>query len=124
MKCNIRFVFQVNVSSFVYCFIPIHYTHLHTSMMLMQCFSKKLYSVTPRVLQGTPQTHEISYDSQYNPKYHRSRVLRRVDGSNLSNSCVSIVFLFSITRISAVQSIFMGYPSEDYRRYSVDRNNG
>ena len=42
-----------------------------------------------------------------------SRVLRRVDVLNLSNSCVSIAFLFSITRISVDQSTFVGYPSED-----------
>ena len=31
----------------------LYYTHLHTNMMLMQCFSKRLYSVTPRVLQSS-----------------------------------------------------------------------
>ena len=31
------------------------------------------------------QTHVISYDSQYNPTDHGSRVLRRADGPNLSN---------------------------------------
>ena len=64
----------------------------------------------------------ILYDSQYKPTDHRSRVLCRADGPNLSNSCVSIAFLFLITRISADQSTFMGYPSEDCRRYSVDNN--
>ena len=66
------------------------------------------------------QTHAISYDSQYNQINHRSRVLRHTDGPNLSNSCVSVAFLFSITRTSADQSIFVGYPSEDCRQYSVD----
>ena len=28
----------------------LYYTHLHIYMMLMQCFSKRLYSVTLRVL--------------------------------------------------------------------------
>jgi len=32
----------------------LYYTHLHINMMLMQCFSKRLYSVTPRVLQIYP----------------------------------------------------------------------
>ena len=49
-----------------------------------------------------------------------SRVLRRADGPNLSNSCVSVAFLFFITRTSTDQYTFMGYPSEDCRRYSVD----
>ena len=40
-----------------------------------------------------------------------SRVLRRADGPNLSSSCVSIAFLFLITRTSVDQSTFMGYPS-------------
>ena len=44
---------------------------------------------------------------------HRSRVLRHADGPNLSNSCVSVAFLFLITRTSADQSTFVGYPSED-----------
>ena len=66
------------------------------------------------------QTHETSYDSQYNPTDHMSRVLRHTDGLNLSNSCVSLAFLFLITRISADQSSFVGYPSEDCRLYSVD----
>ena len=34
---------------------------------------------------------------------------------NLSNSCVSVAFLFLISRPSADQSTFVGYPSEDYR---------
>ncbi|XP_066316110.1 uncharacterized protein [Miscanthus floridulus] len=66
------------------------------------------------------QIHAISYDSQYNPTDHRSRVLRHTDSLNLSNSCVSVAFLFSITRLSVDQSTFVGYPSEDYRRYSID----
>ena len=65
------------------------------------------------------QTHAISYDSQYNPIDYMSRVLRHTDGLNLSNSCVSVA-LFLITRLSADQSTFVGYPSEDYRRYSID----
>ena len=47
-------------------------------------------------------------------------VLRRADGLNLSNSCVSIALLFLIMRTSADQSTFMGYRSEDCRRHSVD----
>ena len=66
------------------------------------------------------QTHTISYDSQYNPTDHRSRVLRRADDPNLSNLCVFVAFLFLITRISADQSSFVGYPLEDCRRYSID----
>ena len=62
----------------------------------------------------------ISYDSQYKPTDHRSRVLCRVDGLNLSNSCVSIAFLFLIMHTSANQSTFVGYPSEDYRASFVD----
>ena len=31
----------------------LYYTHLHISMMFMQCFSKRLCSVTPRVLQSS-----------------------------------------------------------------------
>ena len=50
-----------------------------------------------------------------------SRVLRRADGPNLSNSCVSITFLFLITRTSTDQSTFMEYPSEDCRASFVDR---
>ena len=50
-----------------------------------------------------------------------SRVLRHIDGLNLSNSCVSVAFLFLITRLSADQSTFVGYPSEDCRRYSIDK---
>ena len=42
-----------------------------------------------------------------------SRVLRRTDSLNLSNSCVFVAFLFLITRISADQSTFVGYPLED-----------
>ena len=53
-----------------------------------------------------------------------SRVLHRADGSNLSNSCVSIAFLFLITRISADQSTFMGHPSEDCRASFVDITKG
>ena len=49
-----------------------------------------------------------------------SRVLRRADWPNLSNLYVFVAFLFSITRISADQSIFVGYLSEDCRRYSID----
>ena len=49
-----------------------------------------------------------------------SRVLRHTDGLNLSNSCVSVAFLFLITRFSADQSTFVGYLSEDSRRYSID----
>ena len=50
-------------------------------------------------------------------------MLRRSDGPNLSKSsslrlCVAILFL--ISRSPADQSTFVGYPSEDYRRYSVD----
>ena len=67
------------------------------------------------------QTHAISYNSQYNPTNHGSRVLRHTDGLNLSNSCVSVAFLFLITHISADQSTFVGYPSEDCRQYSVDK---
>ena len=44
-----------------------------------------------------------------------SRVLRRADGPNLSNSYVSVAFLFLITHTSADQSTFVGYPSEDCR---------
>ena len=61
------------------------------------------------------KTHSTSYHSQYNPTDHRSRVLRRADVPNLSNSCVSIAFLFLITRLSADQSTFVGYPSKDCR---------
>ena len=55
-------------------------------------------------------------------KWMRTRTMRNghSDGLNLSNSCVSIAFLFSITRISTDQSTFMGYPLEDYQRYSID----
>ena len=53
MKYNIRFTFPMNVLSYVYCFTP-YITHIYTKMMLKQCFSKKLYSVTPRVLQIYP----------------------------------------------------------------------
>ena len=49
-------------------------------------------------------------------------MLRRADGPNLSNSCVSVAFLFGITRISTDQSTFVGYPSKDYRRYFVNRH--
>ena len=50
-------------------------------------------------------------------------MLRRSDGPNLSKSsslrlCVAILFL--ISRSPADQSTFVGHPSEDYRRYSVD----
>ena len=44
-----------------------------------------------------------------------SRVLRYIDGLKLSNSCVSIAFLFLIICFSANQSTFVGYPLEDYR---------
>ena len=67
-----------------------------------------------------PITCAISFDSQYKPTDHRSRVLRHTNGLNLSNSCVSVAFLFLISRSSADQSTFVRYPSEDYRRYSVD----
>ena len=49
-----------------------------------------------------------------------SRVLRRADGLNMSNSCVFVAFLFLITRTSVDQSTFVGYPLEDCRRYPVD----
>jgi len=52
-----------------------------------------------------------------------SRVLRHADGPNLSNPCVSVAFLFLITRTTADQSTFVGYLSEDCRRYSVDSYN-
>ena len=32
----------------------LYYTHLHINMMLMQCFSKRLYGITSRVLQTPP----------------------------------------------------------------------
>ena len=35
--------------------------------------------------------------------------------TRVSNSCVSVAFLFLITRFSADQSTFVGYPSEDCR---------
>ena len=46
--------FRVSIERFNFRILhyTLYYTQLHTSMMLMQCFSKKLYSVTPRVLQG------------------------------------------------------------------------
>ena len=62
------------------------------------------------------QTYAISYDSQYKSIDHRSRGLRHTDGLNLSNSCVSVAFLFLITRLSADQSTFVGYP-----RMTIDR---
>ena len=65
---------------------------------------------------GDPlKTHAMSYGSQYKPTDHRSRVLCRANGPNLSNSCVAISFLFLITRTSVDQSTFVGYPSKDYR---------
>ena len=51
-------------------------------------------------------------------------VLHHTDGLNLSNSCVSVAFLFLITRLSTDQSNFMGYPSEDCRWYSIDNDVG
>ena len=85
--------------------------------------SNRLVTLPPGYIRrvGDPlKTHVISYDSQYKPTDHKSRVLRRVDGPNLSKSCVSVAFLFLITCTSADQSTFVGYPSEDCRRYPVD----
>ena len=62
------------------------------------------------------QTHVIAYDSQYKPTDHESRVLRHTDGLNLSNSCVSVAFLFLIILLSADQSTFVGYLSKVCRR--------
>jgi len=42
----------------------LYYTHLHINMMLMQCFSKRLYSVTPRVLQIYPLKQNLD------PRFH------------------------------------------------------
>jgi len=49
-----------------------------------------------------------------------SMVLRHTNGLNLSNSCVYIAFLFLTSCSTADQSTFVGYPSEDCRRYSID----
>ena len=74
----------------------------------------------PRLSLRHPITRAISYDSQYKPTDHRSRLLHRANGPKLSNSCVSVAFLFLITCTSADESTFLRYPSEDCRRYSVD----
>ena len=47
-------------------------------------------------------------------------VLHHTDSLTLSNLCVSIAFFFLITCLSADQSTFVGYPSEDCRQYSVN----
>ena len=80
--------------------------------------SNRLVTLSPGYIRwvGDPlKTHVISYDSQHKPTDHRSRVLRCVDGPNLSNSCVSVAFLFWITRISVDQSTFVVALGKFYR---------
>ena len=50
----------------------LYYTYLHINMMLMQCFSKRLYNVTPRVLQIYPLKQNLD------PRFHVSSVGKKI----------------------------------------------
>ena len=65
MKRNICFLVSDKRFKYRTLIYTLCYTHLHISMMLMQCLNKKPYNVTPRVLQiyppKTKSRPEISY---------------------------------------------------------------
>ena len=55
-------------------FYTLYYIHSHINMMLMQCFSKRLYSVTPRVLQTNLQPTASRISPITIPPTHKSLV--------------------------------------------------